>query len=1425
MTCIFCHLFQRKPPPPSKPKPIILQKPTNMASRISLEKRKSLKEKSSSPKPPLPSRPPVVKKPNGTIENKQECAPKMDVKLDASKETKMSHKEQQQQDVAPVPLLRTMSGPVHAGEGEKRDKLRSISLQDKENAIPKPLPKPKPMRRLSNDANRPVPPPRSKRGPTAKVVAQPKLESQTVAVESKGATPITPIVSKDSEETSKDDKTAVMVGEKAEVVTDTDVSGKVDVLPTASNKDGFAILLNNKSNPSNTSLGSSHEIVVECKEINGERSALELTGESVISSTRANGVIELRGETSESRRNQSGDPPTFDREDNGIDEKTPEAPKRPQKNAYENVPSPFKIKDSNESSMNTEEREVDSKTCVIGEDGIEEEKTTLEEAIDDYENVPENGVTSLGTQRKNIELNQDVDDGVDDDRDYENVSVIERSPSLLDTPGGEELKDDFDSFSLEARSSPLDFGRLRIDAEESVADDLYAALPSKISPLFPRKENVEPTRAHSPQIPSLVQESYYQSPTASPQMSSSRRLFESNASEPDSVRGHKPIRRPPPEPPKFDIPKRTRARSNEPKPPEKINLKNLSSAKLLPNGNESENIYVAPRSENNDITSLRGESSMATDPIYKEPSISSNDSASASEPQEYSTPRAASPSSEYIDPDSFGNNVDEGKSMESNRQSYGESDSSASTRSSGGINLGNSIDNGYESVGEVIQSKLRSDSSEFHNGSEYVDMSPMQEEKRQNDREYLAPLVKDNQRKPGKKIPPPRPAPPPPMRPAKRPNDLPLPPVPTIVPTPIDLSKSESLDGRYERIQSLRREMGLPPTAEGEESDSDSDSEEDSTLKEREDEEKKKETKEGDGKPKSKLYHIAHEILTTERTFVNALRLVCDEFAVAAKDMYHNDPSSLPKHACSQMFDDIELIYDLDKKFLQELEDRMRDWDSNNRIGDIVRKYGYFLKMYTNYITRYDRAMAVFQECCQKMPKFAALVKEYERKPSFQNLKITSYMLKPIQRIPSYRLLLIDYLKHLSSDSKDHEDVSNGLTIVSEVAKCINESMKEGDKFQIMLKLQARIINNREIVKPGRYLIKEGILLKLSRKEAQERMFFLLTDCLLYCEHAAVSNQYKLREELPLARMTLDVPDNIDFNKEFTIITTKRSFTVVASSPEERNEWATALQNAIDDVSRKLGTFTIKLEHNEKNPQLVSPTKDIGQIAPKWVPDARATMCNICCRRFTAYNRRHHCRACGEIVCKDCSSYEAPIPYLDYDAARVCEKCYKILYDSLVEEDTPDGKEGRSEKSKLKRSKSAMSAKFKVVKKSKRDRLTRKTLPSTLTEVSAQEQECNISGYLVILKKKKQNKQKKRWFVLKEHALYSYKAPSDPAAHSTLAVLGYTINVIGDFDAGEYVFQLEHSGLKEPYVYRAESREAADMWVNALRKASSLSSV
>ena len=43
-----------------------------------------------------------------------------------------------------------------------------------------------------------------------------------------------------------------------------------------------------------------------------------------------------------------------------------------------------------------------------------------------------------------------------------------------------------------------------------------------------------------------------------------------------------------------------------------------------------------------------------------------------------------------------------------------------------------------------------------------------------------------------------------------------------------------------------------------------------------------------------------------------------------------------------------------------------------------------------------------------------------------------------------------------------------------------------------------------------------------------------------------------------------------------------------------------------------------------------------GQV--EWTPDEQAATCQ-CCRTivFKLLNRRHHCRACGRVVCSRCS--------------------------------------------------------------------------------------------------------------------------------------------------------------------------------------------
>ncbi|XP_071962254.1 zinc finger FYVE domain-containing protein 1-like [Antedon mediterranea] len=59
-----------------------------------------------------------------------------------------------------------------------------------------------------------------------------------------------------------------------------------------------------------------------------------------------------------------------------------------------------------------------------------------------------------------------------------------------------------------------------------------------------------------------------------------------------------------------------------------------------------------------------------------------------------------------------------------------------------------------------------------------------------------------------------------------------------------------------------------------------------------------------------------------------------------------------------------------------------------------------------------------------------------------------------------------------------------------------------------------------------------------------------------------------------------------------------------------------------------------------------------------WVPNEEITNCICCQNEFTPKIRIHHCRACGQGVCGDCSKNTKPVPSRGWDQpVRVCNKC------------------------------------------------------------------------------------------------------------------------------------------------------------------------
>lgn len=70
---------------------------------------------------------------------------------------------------------------------------------------------------------------------------------------------------------------------------------------------------------------------------------------------------------------------------------------------------------------------------------------------------------------------------------------------------------------------------------------------------------------------------------------------------------------------------------------------------------------------------------------------------------------------------------------------------------------------------------------------------------------------------------------------------------------------------------------------------------------------------------------------------------------------------------------------------------------------------------------------------------------------------------------------------------------------------------------------------------------------------------------------------------------------------------------------------------------------------------------NIGKVQPYWIPDNMALFCMQCNQKFSFIKRRHHCRACGQVLCSVCCSLKAKLEYMGDAEVRICVQCDILL--------------------------------------------------------------------------------------------------------------------------------------------------------------------
>ncbi|KAM8873805.1 guanine nucleotide exchange factor DBS isoform 15-T17 [Spinachia spinachia] len=310
--------------------------------------------------------------------------------------------------------------------------------------------------------------------------------------------------------------------------------------------------------------------------------------------------------------------------------------------------------------------------------------------------------------------------------------------------------------------------------------------------------------------------------------------------------------------------------------------------------------------------------------------------------------------------------------------------------------------------------------------------------------------------------------------------------------------------------------------------------------------------------------HIMTELIETERLYVEELQSIMEGYFAELdnSELIHLIPPSLDNKR-DVLFGNLPEIYEFhNRTFVRELENCA---EKPELVGTCFLKRKEELQVYEKYCQNKPRSEVLWRQCGDS-PFFQECQKKLDHK-----LSLDAYLLKPVQRITKYQLMLKEMLK--CSKGEGTAELEEALSTMLDIIKSVNDSMHqiaitgfEGNLSELGKLLMQGSFNVWTDHKKGHSKVKD-----LARFKPMQRHLFLYDKMMLFCKKREETTDghektpsYSFKHSLKMS--SVGITENVKGDiKKFEVWYNGREevYIIQAPSMDVKNMWVSEIRKVL----------------------------------------------------------------------------------------------------------------------------------------------------------------------------------------------------------------------------------------------------------------------